>query len=121
MSNGLVSFDAEFVGYYPQPFPRQDMVVAPLWDDNDLSHKGVVLYTLVTPIHPTLSGLITEVNDYISNSESTRFRAQWILVARWVDVCPFGNNECNNVRHSYAKNITKLFYLGKYFSSSNSY
>ena len=83
--------------YSPQPFPRQGMIVAPYWEDIDLREKGVVLYTLVTPIHRTLSGLITDVSDYISNSKRTRFRTQWILVARWVDVCPYANNNCNNV------------------------
>ena len=74
-SNGFISFGQPFFAYIPHSFPVQEMIVAPYWDDIDLSQKGVVLYSL---INDTVSDLVDQVNDYIS-SKYTNFQAKWIL------------------------------------------
>ena len=92
-SNGFISFGQPFFAYIPHSFPVQEMIVAPYWDDIDLSQKGVVLYSL---INDTVSDLVDQVNDYIS-SKYTNFQAKWILVARWVNVCPYMDATCTTV------------------------
>ena len=72
----------------------QHYVIAPYWDDIDLSTKGVVLYRTVIPIDQQSHELIALVNDFIC---STTFKASWILVARWVNVCPYQDNDCVQV------------------------
>jgi hypothetical protein len=36
------------------------------------------------------------VNTFISNHQSIPFNADWILVAKWIDVCPFGDRTCTD-------------------------
>ena len=105
-SNGLISFGAPYTAYVPRVFPIVQKVVAPYWDDIDLSQKGLILFAALTQGQKSrLSNTATLaifdiVNDYLSDTVikgTTRFRAHWILAARWVDVCPFGNAMCTSV------------------------
>ena len=42
------------------------------------------------------------VNEFIANTETNDFTATSMLVAQWIDVCPYGNSQCNEViRHCY--------------------
>ena len=105
-SNGLICFGTPYTAYNPRQFPIEQKVIAPYWDDIDLSHKGLVLFaSLIQGQKSRLSDVATRaifdiVNDYLSDTVirgTTRFRAHWILAARWIDVCPFGNAECSGV------------------------
>ena len=96
-SNGLISFGSRFTSFVPQSFPISSNVIAPYWDDIDLRNKGVVRYTVVTRSHPTLSCLLDLTNDLIEELENVEFNATWVLVARWIDVCPFGDSSCFEV------------------------
>ena len=96
-SNGLISFGSRFTSYVPQSFPILYNVIAPYWDDIDLSNKGVVRYATITRSHPTLSCLLDLTNDLIEELENVEFNATWVLVARWIDVCPFGDSRCFEV------------------------
>ena len=40
---------------------------------------------------------IDQVNEFLGNTESGTFTATMILVAQWLDVCPFGDNQCSEV------------------------
>ena len=82
----------------------QRYVIAPYWDDIDLFTKGVVLYRTVIPNDQQSRELIALVNDFIC---STTFKASWILVARWVNVCPYQDRDCVQVR-SYAPHVFSL-------------
>ena len=96
-SNGLISFGVQFTAFRPQTFPISVNVVAPYWDDIDLRTKGVVRYAVVDDSHPTLSCLLELTNDLIREEENVEFKASWLLVARWIDVCPFGDSNCIEV------------------------
>ena len=38
------------------------------------------------------------VNDFIADyTETDDFNATMVLVAQWIDVCPFGNSQCSEV------------------------
>ena len=95
-SNGLISF-SRLIPFLPQSFPILSNVVAPYWDHIDLRSKGVVRYATVTRSHPTLSCLLDLTNDLIEKLENVEFNATWVLVARWIDVCPFGDSSCFEV------------------------
>ena len=98
-SNGLISFGTSFTSFIPQTFPIFVNVVAPYWDDTDTRIKGVVRFDVITPSHPTLSCLLELASDLIREEYvDVDFKASWLLVARWIDVCPFLDNRCFQVR-----------------------
>ena len=113
-SNGVISFGSRFTSYVPQSFPIPSNVIAPYWDDIDLRNKGFVRYATITRSHPTLSCLLDITNDLIEELENVEFNATWLLVARWIDVCPFGDSSCSKVRffNTY-KHLTYQFTMQK--------
>ena len=108
-SNGLISFGSSFTAFNPQPFPISANVVAPYWDDTDTTRKGVVRFDVVNGSHPTLSCVLDLTNDVIRREEDADFEASWLLVARWIDVCPIANNNCDEV--SIHNNVIISFVL----------
>ena len=96
-SNGLISFGVRFTDFSPQTFPISVNVVAPYWTDINLATKGIVRYDVVTRSHPMLSCLLEQTNDLIREQENVMFDASWLLVARWIDACPIGNSNCDEV------------------------
>ena len=99
-SNGLVSFGNPFNSSSPQTFPISMQVVAPYWDDIDLRTKGSVRFGIITDTHATLSCLPGLTSEFISSREGIPFQSSWVLVARWIDTCPFSDNDCTEVRQS---------------------
>ena len=98
-SNGLISFGTSFTAFIPRTFPLSVNVVAPYWDDTDTRMKGVVRFDVITPSHPTLSCLLELTSDLIREEYvDVEFKASWLLVARWIDVCPFLDSRCFQVR-----------------------
>ena len=103
-SNGLISFGSTI--YFPQLFPILFNVIAPYWANIDLRNKGVVRYATVTRSHPTLLCLLDLTNDLIEELENVEFNATWLLVARWIDVCPLGDSSCFEVNiHCFKKGV----------------
>ena len=60
--------------------------------------KGIVRYAVVTHNHTTLSYLLELTSDLVS-TEDVAFTATWLLVVRWIDVCPLGNSNCSKVSY----------------------
>ena len=104
-SNGLISFGSTFTSHVPQSFPIPYNVIAPYWTDIDLRNKGFVRYATITRSHQTLSCLMDITNDLIEELENDEFNATWLLVARWIDVCPFGDSSCSKVKFLIHINI----------------
>ena len=101
-SNGLISFGSSFTNYIPQTFPISVNVVAPYWDDTDTRIKGVVRFDIITPSHPTLSCLLELTSNLIEEENlDLEFNASWLLVARWIDVCPYRDDNCAEVNIQY--------------------
>ena len=96
-SNGLISFGSIFRSIFPQSFPISSNVIAPYWARINLRNKGIVRYATITRSHPTLSCLLDLTNDLIEELENVEFNATWVLVARWIDVCPYGDSSCFEV------------------------
>ena len=69
-------------------------VIAPYWDDIDLHGLGELRYAIITPT--TNLSLCNQVNSYLTTSTGSIVSAQWILWAYWYNVCPFGDNNCQN-------------------------
>ena len=97
-SNGLISLGTSFDSYTPEAFPISYKVIAPYWDDIDLTQQGQINYTLITTQNDSV-GSIALVNNFLASNISVSFSADWILVAQWLDVCPFGNSDCTNVSY----------------------
>ena len=96
-SNGLISFTIPFINYIPETFPILQQVVAPYWDDSDTRVKGFVRYAVITKDSQTLSCLLELTDDFISSREDVDFEASWVLVARWIDICPYREHNCKKV------------------------
>ena len=106
-SNGVLSFGNSFYDYYPQIFPYMYgdyPLIAPYWTDIDLrGGVGDVRYTVYTT--ESGSSYIDEVNKFLDNTENGTFTATMILVAQWIDVCPYGNENCSEVSIQLALGI----------------
>ena len=78
-------------------FPITERVVAPYWSDGDTTVKGFVRFSIITNAHPTLSCMVNLTSDFISSREGVNFEASWLLVARWIDICPYLDTNCTEV------------------------
>ena len=117
-NNGLISFGIRiFTDSTPQLFPIPFNVIAPYWANINLRNKGGVRYATVTRSHPTLSCLLDLTNNFIEDQQKVEFNATWLLVARWIDVCPFDDSSCSEVSihcfkkvfiYACLKSVTKL-------------
>ena len=98
-----MSFGSSFSSYTPQTFPRygSPALIAPYWTDINLNGGvGTVRYTAYTTDMYNGATYINEVNRFLATTEGGNFIATSLLVAQWIDVCPFGNNQCTEVMHS---------------------
>ena len=96
-NHGLISFGSQYIAFIPQTFPILQRVVAPYWDDMDLRVKGEVRYTVITAANSSQSHLLTTANEFIRRVKHKYFIAKWMLVAYWVDICPYQNRNCAQV------------------------
>lgn len=91
----MISFGVEFNFFDPETFPINDAsVVAPYWDDIDLSATGRLRHAVIESDLPTI---LQDISDFISTSQNTVFNAEWALVAEWMNVCPFNDHLCTDV------------------------
>ena len=77
-------------------FPIPQRVVTPYWDGIDLRQKGELRYTVISGISSRLHQLRL-ANKFISEVTRLEFRATWMLVAYWVDVCEYNDENCTQV------------------------
>ena len=75
-------------------------LVAPFWDDTDLSSTGAVYYEVITRDNGL--SIINQVDAYLSNNQSISFSADWVLVAKWLNVCPDGDHSCSSTQVKYS-------------------
>ena len=90
----MISLGTSFIDFIPHYFPITIPVIAAFWDDNDLTGRGEARYAIITPT--TNLSLCNQVNNYLSNSTGSSVSVEWILWAYWYDVCPYGDNYCND-------------------------
>ena len=95
-SNGLISLGQSYNSYIPKTFPISYKVIAPYWDDIYPRLPGKINYILITTQTDSV-GSIPLVNNFLASNISVSFSADWILMAQWLDVCPYGNSNCANV------------------------
>ena len=95
-SNGLLSFGTSFANYFPFLFPLTTaVVIAPFWDDIRLTNTGIVEYGIVTSASNT--NIVDEVETFLELNQNVELDLNWVLVAKWVNVCPYGNIYCTQV------------------------
>ena len=94
----MLSFGTSFTSFFPRSFPLSyAVVIAPFWDDIILTETGIIEYGIVTSANA--SSIINKVETFLSLSESIDVELDWVFVAKWVNVCPFGNSKCAQVSH----------------------
>ena len=82
----------------PTIFPNPHFtipVVAPFWDDIDLTGLGFIQYKVVTA-GDVDNGAISQVKEFLKTNQSVVLNPDWILVAKWINVCPYGNDYCSS-------------------------
>ena len=66
-----------------QSFPIPAKVIAPYWSINT---AGELNYTIIKTDISELTEPINIVNNYLAYNFSINFKADWILVAQWMDI-----------------------------------
>ena len=74
-------------------------MIAPFWDDIRLTNTGIVEYGIITSASNT--SIIDEVETFLELNQNVKLELDWVLVAKWVNVCPYGNIYCSQVIYSY--------------------
>ena len=96
----MISFGQSFTQYIPSAFPYSTYnLLTAFWDDINLSSTGAVYYEVITPDNGL--SIINQVDAYLSNIQSISFSADWILVAKWLNVCPISDSSCSNIQVNY--------------------
>ena len=67
-------------------------MIAPFWDDVDISQNGQVNYLVNNNSDST--DVIIEINSFLSMYFGSNFNADWILVVKWENVCHIRYNDC---------------------------
>ena len=99
-SNGLLSFGTSFSSHEATSFPLSSaVVIAPFWDDIHLSYTGIAKYGIVTPANSP--NIIDLVETFLELNQNVELELDWVLVAKWMNVCPYGNINCVQVLISY--------------------
>ena len=60
---------------------------------------GAVYYEVIIPDNGL--SIINQVDTYLSNNQNVSFSADWILVAKWLNVCPYDSRLCSNIQVNY--------------------
>ena len=85
-----------FTGHLPTFFPlSSSVVIAPFWDDIILTDTGIVEYGIVTTSH-----VVNKVETFLKLNQNVNLELDWVMVAKWVNVCPYGNINCAQVNNS---------------------
>ena len=64
--------------------------MAPFFTDIDITQGGQIDYEIHTVT--TSQSILSEVNSLINEYTQTEFNGEWLLVATWDNVPPFGDN-----------------------------
>ena len=71
--------------------------MAPFFTDIDITLGGQINYEIHTVT--TSQSILSEVNSLINEHTQTEFNGEWLLVATWDNVPPYGGNSL--VRYSF--------------------
>ena len=96
-SNGLISFGDSYLEYIRRLFPINEKVIAPYWDDIDLTGRGSIHYDSFNTLNG--SEVLRNVSAFINSVYRTpnMFEASSAVVVYWRDTCPIDDWLCSNV------------------------
>ena len=72
--------------------------MAPFWDDIILTNTGIVEYGIVTSASTSI--IINKVEGFLKLNQGVDLDLDWVFVAKWTNVCPYGNSYCAQVNYS---------------------
>ena len=93
-----MSFGSPFSSFVPTRFPHASAtypLIAPYWTDVDLRGNGNVTYGVYTTVNGSF--YIDQIEEFLNNNGHGNFTASMIIVAQWIDVCPYLDNSCSEV------------------------
>ncbi|KAK9965090.1 hypothetical protein ABG768_004199 [Culter alburnus] len=87
-NKGYLTFEGPFHQWYPNNFPAYSTrdIIAPLWTDIDITHKGTISYRQVTDGR-LLNRASRDINQYYPN---LNFSASWAFIVTWDKVPYYG-------------------------------
>ena len=95
-SNGVLSFGDPFAAYSAVPFPlpfRSDVLIAPFWEDVDITVGGQIYYRYSTDLI-----LFDRVRTSVSDAfPSSTFNPGLLFIATWDRVNQFGGDSDSNL------------------------
>ena len=68
-----------------------------------MTNRGIVEYGIVTSA--SNSNIIDEVETFLELNQNVELELNWVLVAKWVNVCPYRNGNCAQVIYSFLKQL----------------
>ena len=84
-------------------------MIAPFWDDIELTNTGVVEYGIVNSSNT--SSIINEVETFLKLDQDLDLKLDWVMVAKWENVCPYGNVNCTQVNYSILFTCVLLLFI----------
>ena len=119
-TNGYFTFDG-FNGFSPFIFDANTDVslVAPFFADIDITGGGQIRYEIHTD--STSQSILSQVNSVINDHAQTVFSGEWLLVASWENVPPYGDYSLvRGQQHIIIASVSINFlYIGKYIPGNN--
>ena len=89
----MISFSGRYIHHTPSSFPTANIIIAPYWDDIDMRHTGLGLYTALTST--TGHNALLQVDNFLVTHVNAQFTSIMLIVAQWRNVCPYGNSRCS--------------------------
>ncbi len=94
-TNGYITFGIPSSDHSPTQFPEEHtFFVAPYWADTDIANSTIAIVSY--EVHQTRTGnepsiRLNEVSQFVRDQQNISFVGDWMLVAEWNQVPPFGS------------------------------
>lgn len=104
-TNGIISFSEPFYSPAAQRFPSTSSsvarayLVAPYWDDVDISLAGNISYEVHSrngDINLGSNQLLNTISNFVEESTGQPFNATWLLAVEWKEVHPWPHGLVND-------------------------
>ena len=85
-----MSFEAQFTGYNPIPFPGPILIIAPYWNDIRIDPPSKVVAAIINGS----STLADQVDEFLATNQSITYNTSWMMVVQWIDACYYCGENC---------------------------
>ena len=83
-----------------------------------MRETGVAQYIVITSANG--STIIDQVESFLRTNQSVELNLDWVLVAKWVNVCPFSNSDCTSILASFTFITLNIVIYSFFYSLTHS-